>query len=232
MIKILKSLIKKNPVLFKLWQHVIYFIRSRQFQGTAKYWEGRYKQGGNSGASSYNRLAAFKADVINSFVEKKNIATVIDFGCGDGNNLTLMKFPHYTGLDVSQTAIEICMEKFKHDSSKSFFLYSSVTLDNKENLFKAQLSLSLDVIYHIMEDDLYDNYMQRLFGAAEKYVIIYSKLEATRFAHHEKSRDFLKWIEINEPSFKLCNTIENRYKFDAKDPNNTSEASFYFFERI
>lgn len=231
MIKYLKRIIKENPSLYNLALATLYYIRSKRFPGTEQYWENRYRKGGNSGAGSYDRLAEFKAGVINGFIQEKNIITTIDFGCGDGNNLMLMKFPHYIGLDVSHTAIKICMEKFKHDSTKSFYLYSPVAIDDKEHLFKAGLSLSLDVIYHIIEDDYYSMYMQHLFDSSEKYVIIYSKFSARKFAHHEKSRDFLKWVQQNRPSFILFNTIENKYKFDPKDPNNTSEASFYFFEK-
>ena len=48
-----------------------------------EYWENRYKNGGNSGAGSYNNLAAFKAKVINNFVTEKNINTVLELGSGE-----------------------------------------------------------------------------------------------------------------------------------------------------
>lgn len=38
-----------------------------------KYWNDRYLTVGNSGAGSYNKLAQFKADIINNFVEKNQI---------------------------------------------------------------------------------------------------------------------------------------------------------------
>lgn len=214
--------------MFRIALRLLHFKRSKQFPGTVQYWEQRYKSGGNSGPGSYNRLAAFKAEVINRFVAEKNIQSVIDFGCGDGNNLLLMQFPHYTGLDVSPTAIEICREKFKHDETKKFFLYN----DSNSHLFNAYLSLSADVIYHLVEDDLYEKYMRYLFDAAEKYVIIYAVMKTNEFSYHEKGRDFLQWIQVNKPSFKLINTVENRYKYYSKDPHNTSNASFFFFEKI
>lgn len=34
--------------------------------------------------------------------------------------------------------------------------------------------MSLDVIYHLIEDEIYNKYMNNLFMAAEKYVFIYS----------------------------------------------------------
>ena len=44
----------------------------KQFN-SGEYWENRYKANGNSGAGSYNRLAEFKAEVINGFVKENNM---------------------------------------------------------------------------------------------------------------------------------------------------------------
>ena len=53
------------------------------------YWKRRYDNGGNSGAGSYNRLAKFKAEIINGFVKSHMIKTVIEWGCGDGRSITI-----------------------------------------------------------------------------------------------------------------------------------------------
>ena len=34
------------------------------------FWENRYKKGGNSGSGSYNKMAEFKAKVINDFIKE------------------------------------------------------------------------------------------------------------------------------------------------------------------
>ena len=54
------------------------------------YWNNRYKNKGNSGKGSYDELAYFKAETINTLLIENNINSVIEFGCGDGNNLKLM----------------------------------------------------------------------------------------------------------------------------------------------
>ena len=72
------------------------------------YWENRYKKGGNSGAGSYNNLAAFKAKVINNFVTENNINTVLELGSGDCNQLSYANYKNYFGYDFSKTAIDIC----------------------------------------------------------------------------------------------------------------------------
>ena len=38
---------------------------------------------------------------------------------------------------------------------------------------RAELALSLDVIYHLVEDTVYESYMGQLFDSATKYVIVY-----------------------------------------------------------
>lgn len=87
---------------------------------SADYWECRYEDGDTSGAGSYGRLAEFKAEVLNKFVKQHNIARVVEWGCGDGNQLSLAQYPRYIGFDVAHKSVEICRNKFKDDRSKSF----------------------------------------------------------------------------------------------------------------
>ena len=49
------------------------------FRGSAAYWDARYRAGGNSGAGSYGRLAAFKAEVLNEFVRRRGIRSIVEF---------------------------------------------------------------------------------------------------------------------------------------------------------
>jgi cyclopropane fatty-acyl-phospholipid synthase-like methyltransferase len=65
-------------------------------------------------------MIQFKAEFLNAFVAKNSIQTVLEFGCGDGNQLKIAKYPNYIGLDVSKTAINICHQLFPNDKTKSF----------------------------------------------------------------------------------------------------------------
>ena len=89
-------------------------IKLKSFD-SKKYWETRYSKGGDSGGGSYGQLAEFKAHIINQFVKKNDIKTIIEWGCGDGNQLTYMNYPDYIGFDVSKTVVFNCFEKFKDD---------------------------------------------------------------------------------------------------------------------
>ncbi len=137
-----------------------------------KFWNDRYVKGGNSGSGSYNNLAQFKADIINNFIEKNEIKSIVDYGVGDGNQLKLFNTENlmYTGIDVSEFIISKCKKEFKEDKTKKF-----IHADNIDNELKGELVLSCDVIYHLIEDSVYEEYMKNLFSMSKKYVIIYAK---------------------------------------------------------
>lgn len=192
------------------------------------YWDKRYKSGGNSGPGSYGQLAAFKAEVLNDFVIKHGIASVIEFGFGDGNQLTLARYPKYTGYDISTTALKTCQNLFKNDPSKEFFLTSEY--DER----KASLSISLDVIFHLTEDKVFADYMHRLFDASTQFVIVYSSnqnepIEPTSI--HVKHRQFSRWIEDHAPKWQLFEKIKNPYPYNG-DSHATSFADFYIYRKV
>lgn len=197
-----------------------------KFSTSSQYWNDRYALSGNSGAGSYGRLANFKASILNEFIEKNNIKSVIEFGCGDGNQLSLAKYPKYIGVDIASTSIQLCKDKFSQDSSKKFY-----SLDEYDNNYQAELTLSLDVIYHLIEEDVYINYMNLLFNSSSKFVIIYSSNTNVNNSNnlHVKHRVFLE--SINLSIWKLKETICNIYPYNLKDASNTSFSDFYIFEK-
>lgn len=75
------------------------------FHGSARYWELNYARGGTSGPGSYYASAEAKATFLNEFVRARDVRSVIEFGCGDGNQLSLADYPSYIGLDVSRSAL-------------------------------------------------------------------------------------------------------------------------------
>lgn len=119
----------------------------------------------------------------------------------------------------------MCREHFKNDITKSFFLYDPECFEDRNSRFKAELALSLDVIYHLVEDNVFELYMKHLFAASDKVVIIYSSDTDTEQRHHERHREFSKWIKTNLPEWKLIKKIKNRYP-------NESCADFFIYEKI
>lgn len=201
-----------------------------KFSSSGTYWENRYVMGGNSGAGSYNRLADFKAKVLNDFVEQNHIHSVIEWGCGDGNQLRLAQYPQYVGYDVSKKAIEICSSMFKEDNKKQFIYCGE---EGFKNQAVAELVLSLDVIYHLVEDDVYDKYMRRLFDSSTGYVCIYSSNFDKQTASHVRHREFQKWIEGNvSGAWRLEKMIQNPFPYSENDVDNTSYSDFYFYKKV
>lgn len=196
------------------------------FPGSNKYWMQRYAEGGNSGAGSYGKFARFKAEVINKFVSEREIKSIIEFGCGDGNQLKLANYPRYLGFDISKTAIDLCRETFKADSSKSFKLIDEYQGE------RADLTLSLDVLFHLIEDEIFESYMMRLFTASDKYVIVYSsntdKNEESE-ASHVKHRHFTRWIENHLDEWRLIEHIPNKYPYKGNYLEG-SFADFYIYK--
>ncbi|WP_250865918.1 class I SAM-dependent methyltransferase [Caballeronia sp. INSB1] len=189
------------------------------------YWSERYRAGGTSGAGSYGRLAEFKAEVINGLVDKYGIDSVIEFGCGDGAQLSRAVYQSYLGFDVADESIAMCRSAFGEDSTKAF---RNVDQYKHE---RADLTLSLDVIFHLIEDDVFEQYMRRLFYSANRFVVVYSSNYDGEWPDkHVKHRKFTDWVEKNHADFELVEHVPNRYPL-LNDPQNETFADFYVFKK-
>ena len=197
---------------------------------SAVYWEERYQKGGTSGHGSYGRLAEFKAKVINKFIKDEGIERVIEFGCGDGNQLSMLRVKNYIGIDISPAIVGKCKDKFKNDASKSFL----TTDEYMANPLRGDLTLSLDVIFHLIEDDVFENYMDILLSASTRYSIVYASnsIAMSDPAIHVRHRNFTEWIKRNNPDWRLMQIIYNKYPHDGSvNPKDSSFSDFYFYER-
>jgi SAM-dependent methyltransferase len=201
------------------------------FNSTDLFWDLRYSEGGNSGYGSYGILAEFKADIINSFIKENKINSVIELGCGDGNQLNLFNCNKYVGIDVSKTIINRNVNSFKNDMSKAFLLYSKKNI-SKLKRDRFDVSLSLDVIFHLVNDKAYYAYMDNLFSLAKNYVIIYASNNNLLLSPYEKHREFSTYVKNNFPEWELIKFINNKYPFDPQNREETSISDFYFYKRI
>ncbi len=205
-------------------------VRAVTFRDSPSYWEQRYARGGNSGAGSYGCLADFKARILNDFVREQGIETVVEFGCGDGHQLSLAEYPTYIGVDVSASAVALCRQRFAQDSHKRFLLRDATA--RIDEAVVAELALSLDVIYHLVEEHVFQCYMSQLFDAARRYVIIYSSnVDSLPPMPHVRHRNFTTWIEEHRPDWTLVERIANQFPFDPRQPNASSLADFFVFAR-
>ena len=190
-----------------------------------RYWEDRYKSGRNSGEGSYGESAKYKANVINDYISKLDIKTIGDYGCGDGNQISLLSgFELYYGYDISNFIIDANIVKFA--DKRNMFFYKNII-----DLPECDLNLSLDVLYHICPESEYITYLTNLFNKSKKYVLIYSTnrdedfelTDENDYAYHRKFKD---WVEKNILDFELAEKLDNPlYNVDAGAVN------FYLYKR-
>ena len=98
----------------------------------------------------------------------------------------------------------------------------------------AELTLSLDVVYHLVEDRVFNDYMQRLFKSASKYVIVYSSntdKQAMIQVPHVRHRKFTEWVSENQKGWKLIECIPNEHSIK-NSKKDGSFADFYIFSKI
>jgi hypothetical protein len=84
---------------------------------------------------------------------------------------------------VSSTVIDKCKELLPQ--------YDFYTTNNiPENLI-SDLVTSLDVIYHLVEDDVYDAYMKQLTAFNSKYILVYgTNFDKNDYSEHVRARKF------------------------------------------
>lgn len=187
---------------------------------TMEIWKNRYQNGGNSGSGSYNELYIFKRDIINDIINKNDIQSIIDFGCGDGNQIKEINTKNYIGIDIADTSIKICKMKYNNDNTKKFYTYDEI--DNIK--LQSDLTMSLDVLYHILEEDLYFNYLKNLFSCSSNYVLIYSNNYNGHIEGHIYTRKFTDNVENMFPNWELQKKINQKYP-------KKSSADFYLYKK-
>jgi hypothetical protein len=108
---------------------------------------------------------------------------------------------------------------------KSFFLYDSSCFVDHADLFKAELALSLDVVYHLVENSIFETYMMHLFDAANHYVVVYATNGSIRDdAPHVRHRCFSSWVDKNRSEWRLNEVVVG----PASGPRR---ADFFVYER-
>lgn len=183
---------------------------------TNEYWESRYAKGGNSGNGSYGFLAEYKANFINKFIEQRQITSLLEYGCGDGNQLSLIDCDNIMAFDVSITAL-----------NKVFELIDCQIFMKFEDIKKTpDLVLSLDVIYHLVDDNVYNEYMNNMLNLGSKYLIIYSANDVyDNLAPHVKARRFTDDMK----GYALINKEINPHK--SMNHKIGSFSDFYIYEK-
>jgi hypothetical protein len=149
----------------------------------------------------------------------------MELGCGDGNQLALASYPSYVGLDVSLQAVKSCRRRFAGDPRKSFIHYVPGAMPNLADFLSADATLSLDVVYHLVEDEVYERHLSDLFSMSAGHVVVYSSDRDERAGvPHVRHRNVTADVAKRFPTFRLAHTIENEHP-------DLSPCSFFIYRR-
>jgi SAM-dependent methyltransferase len=151
----------------------------------AGYWQERYLAGKGSGPSSRGDIAAAKTDRINRLLDGTT-RTVVDWGVGDGTVAAGIYADRYLGVDITQAALDLAREACGPRPGWSWLLIDPHT--PPPLTVHADLALSLDVLFHLTDDQAYQTYLRLLFGSAPTALIRASNYEAPRDDHMRRRR--------------------------------------------
>jgi len=167
---------------------------------TRDYWEKRYKTGGNSGFGSHDAGSVkFKGDYISNLIKKYGVETLFDYGCGDGNQLPAIKgYTNYFGYDIAANVVDLCKSKFVGDETKFFSSNLSDIL-----IRKYDMAISMDVTYHIIEEELFELYLDNLFNAGNIVVLFTTNNDSKTSLSHHHPRKVIDYIGNKFTDFKL-----------------------------
>lgn len=132
------------------------------------YWDKRYASGGTSGCGSVGELRDWKWKIIKHFVNP--ITEVIDVGCGDLSFWDGKMLPErYIGMDSSGIIIE--RNKVRHPNNIFLGVESSEPLG-----IVAPVVFCFDMLFHIMDDNIYWETINNLCSMSSEYIFIYTWL--------------------------------------------------------
>lgn len=190
---------------------------TKKFTNSSRYWEERYYYGGNSGRGSYHEDAKIKVNFLNDTILEYDLKHVIDIGCGDGHNLSLFNTFNYFGIDLSETIINENKRKFIGDKYKKFYLLKDNQLNiineinsyvNKNN----SIIISFDVIFHLVEDNIYKDHLDFINSINAAYCLVASSDEHVNYnlsVPHVRHRNYSKDLILDGWNLLVSKKIPN-----------------------
>ncbi len=181
--------------------------KKKTVSSSETYWRGRYADTSSKffkGASGNGKLpfrTRYKSKIINSVISTHSVESILDLGCGDGSLTSKIKCKKYFGIEIDKNLTDELRRQYENQPNYNF---STALEDSWPESF--DLSLSIDVIFHLLEDEVYIKYMNMLFmGNAELVLIKSSNHDEVGIGRnaHILHRNFTKNISANFPEYKL-----------------------------
>lgn len=161
----------------------------------SQYWDRRYALGGNSGAGSRGDELDAKVRLVQTLVDGLKLKSVLDLGCGDGFFASRIEVDEYVGYDVSSVAVNRC----RTFVPRYEFLDRVPTRD-------FDLILSMDVIFHLVNDLDYHEYMKTLWRKTTNVALVYGTDRDERGRQHVLHRSWVKDIPPDFTAVEVRNT--------------------------
>lgn len=141
------------------------------------YWEKRYAAGGHSGDGSRGSEAEWKAALVSEVARVHRVRSIVDFGAGDGHVAARLVLPadcSYLGVEPSPSARKLAT------AAAPALEFVAVPPP-----WSSDLALSMDVVFHLTTEPDRRAYFAKLFGLAERFVLIYGTCDdRTGYAPH------------------------------------------------
>lgn len=171
---------------------------------SATYWEQRHAERRGhwraNGPGSRGRLLSYKVALVQALVDETRAHSLLDLGCGDAQLGARVNVDHYLGVDVSPTAAEAARARLgMRGRGGTVEVLTLAQLPPAIGM--VDVAISMDVVFHLLEDEAYHDHLQRLFDVAKRAVGIYSTVtESPVFGHvrHravERDVAALSWLD-------------------------------------
>jgi len=130
-----------------------------------KYWDNRYRTGGNSGSGSISRNRDWKWEIIKKYCNDLN--NIIDVGCGDLLFWEGKDCKNYLGIDISPFVIQ------KNKELRKNWQFICDSADIQQDI-KAKIVFCFDVLFHIMDERVYKKILENLTYYSEDLIFVYT----------------------------------------------------------
>lgn len=166
------------------------------------YWEQRWRAGRGAGDGSVGEAGERKTRWLSAFFGEHAVESVIDWGCGDGRVFHVLDAADgvdYMGIDVSPTAIDRCIGRWPD----GWFLLLGAVCESPPRGWDC--AVSIDVVYHLVDDAEYAEHLRLLFGSATRFVVAHAtNLDEPGDAPHMRHRPIVNdapdgWTLIEQP---------------------------------
>ncbi len=128
------------------------------------YWEHRYLSGGTSGLGSVGENKAWKWRLIDQLIPQ--LDHVIDVGCGDLTFWEGRDCYDYVGIDISETIVK------KNQLRRPKWKFICSNAGNRIDGLRKDVVFCLDVLFHIMNENMLLNILKNLCYYSKKYILI------------------------------------------------------------